>query len=101
MSLDSPLSDLTDRAGIERLVNTFYDRIRADSGLGRIFDGIARVDWTLHLPKMYAFWESVMFRAGTYRGNPIAAHEGLVPSAGMTKEHFEHWLTLFRETVQS
>lgn len=101
MSPEPILPDLTDRAGIERLVNAFYDRIRADDALGQIFDGIARVDWASHLPKMYAFWESVLFRAGTYRGDPIAAHGRLVPTAGMTKQHFDHWLTLFRQTVQS
>jgi hemoglobin len=101
MSATSSLPDLTGRSSIELLVNTFYDRIRADALLGPIFGGIAQVNWETHLPRMYAFWESVLFRAGTYRGNPIAAHARLVPSAGMTREHFDHWLALFQNTVQS
>jgi hemoglobin len=90
------LPDLVDRAGIERLVNAFYDRIRKDTVLGPIFSA---VDWALHLPKMYRFWESVLFRAGSYQGNPIAAHARLISRAGMTKAHFDHWLAVFRETV--
>lgn len=62
------MTDLTDRADIVRLVDAFYGRVRADAILSPIFDGIARVDWTLHLPKMYDFWESVLFgRAGSVR----------------------------------
>lgn len=94
--MPASLSDLTDRGGIEQLVDAFYDRIRNDAVLGPIFDA---VDWTEHLPKMYRFWESVLFRAGTYRGNPVAAHARLIPRAGMTRAHFDHWLALFRATV--
>lgn len=45
--------DLTDRAGIILLVDTFYDAVRADRILGPIFNDTAKVDWGVHLPKMY------------------------------------------------
>lgn len=47
--------DLTGRADIEILANTFYDKIRGDELLGFIFNDVAKTDWTAHLPKMYAF----------------------------------------------
>jgi len=94
-----PRPDLTDRRDIVRLVDRFYERVRGDRTLGHIFDEIAHVNWAAHLPKMYAFWDSVLFRAGTFRGNPLAAHAKLVPLTDMGRATFEHWLDLFRETV--
>lgn len=44
--------DITDRRDVTCLVNVFYDRVRADDLLGPIFDDVARVDWTKHLPRM-------------------------------------------------
>jgi hypothetical protein len=74
---DTHKGDLNGRAEIERLVNTFYDRVRGDELLGFIFEKIAQTNWQTHLPKMYAFWETVLFRSGGYTGNPIAAHAKL------------------------
>ena len=66
--------DILGRPDIERLVNAFYIKVRADEPLGHVFDGVAKVNWETHLPKLYDFWDTVLFRAGTFRGNPIAAH---------------------------
>jgi len=57
------------------------------------------VNWEKHLPKLYDFWDTVLFRANTFRGNLIGAHAQLIPTAGMRQELFDHWLTLFRATV--
>lgn len=95
----SPLPDLTDRADIERLVDTFYAKVRQDDLIGFIFNDVAQTDWAAHLPKMYAFWETVLFRAGTFSGNPLATHARLVPLTTMGPTQFERWLTLFTATV--
>jgi hemoglobin len=94
-----PKPDIQGRAEIETLVNTFYDRVRGDELLGFIFDKVAQTNWTTHLPKMYAFWETVLFRSGGYTGNPLAAHAKLVPQTAMGREQFDRWLMLFRATV--
>ncbi len=91
--------DLTGRADIERLVNAFYDTIRGDEMLGFIFNDVAKTDWAAHLPKMYAFWETMIFRAGTYVGNPLAAHARLVPLTTMGRPQFDRWLAIFTATV--
>ncbi|MCP5556445.1 MAG: group III truncated hemoglobin [Verrucomicrobiaceae bacterium] len=96
---DAPKPDLLGRAEIEVLVNAFYDRVRGDETLGVIFDKVAQTNWETHLPKMYAFWETVMFRSGGFTGNPLAAHAKLVPLTDMGRDKFDHWLTLFRSTV--
>lgn len=91
--------DIEGRTEIERLVNAFYERVRSDELLGFIFDEVADVDWDSHLPKMYNFWETVLFRAGSYRGNPIAAHAKLLSRTSMAREQFNRWLELIRGTV--
>ena len=40
------MTDLTSRTDIERLVDAFYERVRADDCLGPIFNDIARVEWS-------------------------------------------------------
>lgn len=99
MNTDDTLQDLTSRTDIIRLVDAFYDRIRRDEKLGPIFNDIAQVNWETHLPKMYDFWDTVLFGAGTFRGNPLAAHAKLVSTADMSKASFDHWLALFTATV--
>lgn len=97
--MNKPLPDLNDRNDIIRLVDGFYERIRSDEKLGPVFEEIAQVDWETHLPKMYDFWDTVMFRSGTFRGDPIAAHKKLGPLTDMSQATFDHWLDLFRATV--
>ena len=98
---DSPASmpDITGRPEIEILVNAFYDRVRTDELLGFIFESVARTNWETHLPKMYAFWETVLFGTGGFSGNPLAAHAKLVPQTAMGRDQFDRWLLLFRATV--
>lgn len=91
--------DIQGRVEIEMLVNSFYDRVRGDEVLGHIFDKVAQIHWQTHLPKMYAFWETVLFRTGGFTGNPIAAHARLVPLTDMGRDKFDHWLKLFGATV--
>lgn len=97
--MTDPKPDITGRAQIETLVNTFYERVRGDDLLGFIFNDVAQTDWAAHLPKMYAFWETVLFRSGGYTGNPLAVHARLVPLTAMGRPQFDRWLALFRATV--
>src|SRR6476661_6226371 len=98
-ALETPSTDLHGRAEIETLVNTFYQKVRGDDVLGFIFEDVAGTDWSTHLPKMYAFWETVLFRSGGYSGNPVAAHARLTPLTAMGKPQFDRWQLLFRGTV--
>src|SRR5688500_20162749 len=93
--------DLTDRTDVIHLVDEFYDRVRADSVLNPIFDGVARVDWGRHLPKMYDFWESVLFGTIGFKGNPLAVHRDLARRAPLTATEFNRWLQLFHVSVDA
>lgn len=99
-SSDAPSKpDIQGRDDLVEIVDAFYGRIREDDILGFIFDEIAQVHWDTHLPKMYNFWDTVMFRSGMYRGNPLAAHARLVPLTEMGRDQFDQWLRLFLQTV--
>lgn len=99
MTHPTPPPDITGRDDLIVIVDAFYTKVRRDPRLAPVFDDIAQVDWESHLPKLYDFWDTVLFRAGTFRGNPMAAHANLVARAGIDWPLFERWLELFRETV--
>lgn len=92
----SSLSDIETFEDVKRLVDSFYEKVNRDQLLGPIFNDVAQVDWDAHLPKMYRFWESMLFQAATYAGAPFPKH-AILPVA---QEHFERWVALFVETVK-
>ena len=95
----SPKPDITGRSDIETLVNEFYHRVRTDELIGFIFEEVAKTNWEAHLPRMYAFWETVLFGTGGFTGNPLAVHARLVPQTEMGRSQFDRWLVIFRATV--
>jgi len=94
--LRRPVHAEISEALIERLVHSFYAKVRKDEALGPIFARVIGGDWTAHLAKMCKFWSSVMLMSGSYKGNPMIAHIRLKT---VRPEHFERWLDLFRETA--
>jgi hemoglobin len=85
-----------DETAIARLVARFYARVQAYPVLGPVFNRVVH-DWAGHKALLTSFWCSVALRAATYRGNPMAVHRPLPIDAA----HFDHWLALWRDTVQS
>ena len=71
------LADITTEADIKLLVDSFYDSVNQDELLGPIFNDIANVEWSLHLPTMYDFWSSVLFGTARYKGRPFPKHLAL------------------------
>jgi hemoglobin len=99
MTADRP--DIMSRHDIVQLVDTFYDRVRADDILGPIFDTVARVDWAGHLPKMYAFWDAVLFGTAGFKGNPLGVHLQLAQLTPLGSREFGRWTELFHDTVDA
>jgi hemoglobin len=97
--MSQPRFDITDRRDVACLVNVFYDRVRDDELLGPIFDDVAHVDWATHLPRMYDFWESVLFGTATFKGTPLVVHRALAQHTPLTPEAFDRWIALFHTTV--
>jgi hemoglobin len=92
-------SDLTPGAGVARLVDEFYTRVRADDGIGPIFNDVVKVNWATHLPKMYAFWDSVLFGVSGFKGSPLAVHLVLAERTPLTSHEFDRWVSVFHATV--
>jgi hemoglobin len=92
-------TDIENRADVEHLINTFYDKVKQDNVIGFIFNDVAKVNWEKHLPVMYDFWENIIFYTNTYSGNPMKVHMHLSQRTPLTREHFQRWLQLFTETV--
>lgn len=84
---------LLDQDAIATLVDSFYSKVQSDPKLGPVFNA-AISDWDEHKRLLTSFWASVVLRAGSYRGNPMAAHR----AQPIRSEHFERWLELWHET---
>ncbi|MEO6671329.1 MAG: group III truncated hemoglobin [Ferruginibacter sp.] len=91
--------DIETRTDIELLVNSFYNKVIADSRLGYVFLQVAEVNWSTHLAVMYDFWENMILFTGTYEGNPMNLHKHLSQLSPLNQTHFDQWNKLFTETV--
>lgn len=89
--------DISTLDDIRVMVDRFYASVRNDELLGPVFDGVIQDRWPKHLETMYRFWQTVLLDEHTYYGSPFPPHAKLP----VTSQHFEHWLALFNETVDS
>lgn len=92
-------NDLYNREDVELLVDTFYDKVKANATIGYIFNDIAKVDWENHLPLMYSFWASILLGEHSFSGNPMDKHIQLSKIAPMTDKEFSEWLKIFIQTT--
>jgi hemoglobin len=77
------------------LLTDFYARAEADELLAPYF---AELDMTAHMPRIVAFWETMLFGAGTYSGNAFAPHARM---PGLAPEHFTRWLRVLEATLDA
>ena len=82
------------------MVRRFYADVAMDDLLGPMFNEVARVEWSEHLPKLTAFWCRALLGQQGYSGNPFRAHALVHQRAAFTAAHFERWLGLFHDTVE-
>lgn len=94
------MKDLESRDDIAKMVNTFYEKVKADSLISYLFTDVAQVNWEHHLPVMYDFWESIVFGKGDYKGNPMQSHIQLHGKSPLKAEHFSRWLELFQSNLK-
>ncbi len=93
------LQDISEES-IKLLVDKFYEKVRADAELGKVFTdaiGHSASEWKPHLEKMYDFWSSLMLTSGRYHGNPLKKHMDL-PKFDLSL--FGRWLELFTQTAE-
>lgn len=93
------MKDIETRKDIELLVNSFYDKVKVDPTIGHIFNEVVNVDWDEHLPKMYTFWETIIFGTASFKGNPMRTHKELSWKTNMGEKQFDSWLALWEQTI--
>lgn len=91
--------DISSKEDIKLLVDTFYNKVQANTTLGYIFNDVAKLNWDEHLPKMYSFWGSLLLQEHTYAGNPMQIHVELSKITTMSLVEFSEWINLFYQTV--
>ena len=89
------VKEIEDIKDIKLLVDDFYGRVRKDDLLADIFNGVIGDQWTVHLTKMYTFWQTILLQEHTYYGSPFPPHAKLP----VEKKHFERWILLFHGTL--
>lgn len=87
---------------VDRLVASFYERIRAHAMLGPVFArAIAAEDgpeWRTHEAKIAAFWRNAIGIDRAYDGNPTRVH---VLNDDVHPGMFSVWLDLFADTARA
>lgn len=80
---------------IKLLVDSFYNKVRQNPALAPVFDERIKDNWSVHLEKMYRFWQTVLLEEHTYFGSPFVPHADLP----VDESHFAEWMELFTQTV--
>lgn len=89
--------DIQNLDDIKQFVNEFYGKVREDELIGDIFELVIEGRWPEHLEKMYRFWQTVLLGEHSYQGSPFLPHATLP----VEKAHFDRWLALFSETIDT
>jgi hemoglobin len=97
--LPPPTRDLDSPDEVRAMVRRFYADVARDDLLGPLFNDVAQVDWSAHLPELTAFWGRALLGQEGYVGNPFRAHLDGHEQAPFTAAHFRRWLELFEETL--
>ena len=97
--MDREPPDLSARADVEALLRRFYGRVLVDHVLAEPFTELRIRGLDSHIPVMADFWETVLFRAGLYRGSALHAHRHVHQRTPLSGRHFVRWLTTWNDTV--
>jgi hemoglobin len=91
--------DLTSRKHIHDLVVGFYRELIMDEVLGQIFEEVAEVDWSKHIPLLIDYWCRVLLGHQTYRGAILVAHRHVHDQQAFTADHFDRWYRFWVATI--
>lgn len=78
---------------LHALLTSFYAIIGADPLLARYF---TEVDMSEHMPKIVAFWSTLLFHTRSYTGNAFRPHMAM---PGLTGDHFARWVATLEHVV--
>ena len=86
---------------IDRLLDTFYARVRTHAVLAPIFDEAIGDDWDDHLVIIRSFWVTFIFGGDVYTGDAYTRDMGAIHKnlTSVRREHFVIWLELFKSAL--
>ncbi len=93
------MKDIENEQDIKLFLDAFYEKVKVDDTIAYIFNEVANLNWDGHMPKIYAFWESILLGKSGFSGDVMGVHIRLHQKEKLTKEHFDRWVELFTETV--
>ena len=90
--MSTNIKDISSRDDIVSLLNEFYSQAQKDDLIGDKFN---HIDMAEHTQLIADFWDSILFGANGYRGDPFSKHLNLKLEA----KDFERWILLFNSTI--
>jgi glycosyltransferase involved in cell wall biosynthesis len=57
---------------------------------------VVDLDMSTHMPRIVAFWSTMLFHTGRYSGNAFRPHLNM---PGLTADHFARWVAVLERTV--
>lgn len=91
---DSPTRDIRDE-DLHATLTAFYAIIAVDPLLLRYFE---KVDMAVHMPRIVAFWSTLLFHTRAYSGNAFRPH---LEMPGLSGEHFQFWVGTLERVVDA
>lgn len=76
-------------------LTAFYAIIAVDPLLIRYFE---TVDMSMHMPRIVAFWSTLLFHTRSYSGNAFRPH---LEMPGLSGEHFAFWVGTLESVVDA
>ncbi len=86
--------DLQD-ADLDDVLTSFYATVTDDPLLAPYF---ASLDMSTHMPRIVAFWSTMLFHSGRYSGNAFRPHLNM---PGLTARHFARWVATLEYTLDA
>jgi hemoglobin len=95
----TPKPDIASRVDIEKLITSFYEKVKTDPVIGFFFTEVVKMDWPHHIPVIVDFWETILLDHSVYSKNAMEVHYSLNRKSSLQKHHFDRWIQLFTGTV--
>jgi hemoglobin len=93
------MKDIENEKDIKLFLDAFYEKVKVDEVISYLFNDVAKLNWDEHMPKIYAFWESILLGKASFSGDVMGAHIRLHQKEKLTTTHFDRWIQLFEETL--
>ena len=90
--------DLDSRSQIHNAVVSFYRDLIMDDLLGPVFEEVAEVDWSTHIPLLIDYWCRVLLGHQNYQGTILGAHRRVHELQPLTADLFDRWYGLWMAT---